>query len=465
MNRIAACAIAAALLGGPALAATSAPPLVIEHVTVVPMTADGAVLSDRTVVVQGGRVTSISPAAEAAIPKGARRISGRGKWLMPSLTDMHVHLENDRLMRLYLLDPSIPDGTVRTEDMFTPFLVNGILQLADMSAMSETVGQRLEVERGDVLGPHVALAAMIDGAKPIWPIGMTRVRQAVRDAKAEGYDLIKAYSQLDLETFTAIVDEARGLKMRVVGHIPGRNKGITEKFFQPGYDLVAHAEEFAQQTPEPVEAEIPRYVEMAKKNGTWLTATLSLDKRLLEETAHPESLKARPEMRFVPPAMYPVVMSHNPYVARASPAQVAYLAKVVAFNAKLAKAFADAGVPVLAGTDSPVPGVVPGFSLHEELEALADAGLTNRQVLEGATRLPAEWLGTIGDRGVVVAGRRADLLLLDADPLADVRNTRKIAAVIDGGIWLPRAELDRRLKVLDERYAALREAAARRAAH
>ena len=301
----------------------------------------------------------------------------------------------------------------------------------------------------------------------IWPIGMTRVatnpvegRQAVRDAAAEGYEIIKAYGNLDLPTFTAIVEEARRLKLTVVGHIPQRGKGITDKFFQPGFTMVAHAEEFAQQTAVPSEADIPRYVAMAKQNGTWLTATLTLNERLVEQTAHPETLKTRPEIGFLTPLFHSVVTNHNPYVAQASPKRIEYLSKIVAFNAKLVRAFGEAGIPVLAGTDTPVPGLVAGFSLHDELEAMARTGLDNRRVLEGATRLPAEWLGVDADRGTVAVGKRADLILLDGDPLADVANTRRISAVIAGGRYLPRAELDRDMLALDERYAAIRKPAA-----
>ncbi|WP_422928961.1 amidohydrolase family protein [Singulisphaera sp. PoT] len=438
------------------------PPLMIEHVTVLTMTADGVMLQDQTVTIREGRIAKIEASAEAKVETGVRKIDGTGKFLMPGLTDAHVHLENDRILRMFLKNPEIPTGTIRTEDIFLPYVANGVLQVFNLSATSETVGQRDEVESGRVVGPHIALAAMIDGPDPIWPLGMTRVaatpndgRQIVRDASVEGYEIIKVYSRLDLPTFTAIVDEARKLHMPVVGHIPQRGKGMAEKFFQPGFGMVAHAEEFAQQTNVPAEAEIPHYVEMAKRNGTWLTATLSLDERLLEQVSHPESLRSRPELHFLTPLVYEMVTEHNPYVGRADAKYVEYLRAIVAFNRKLVKAFAEAGIPVLAGSDTPVPGMVAGFSLHDELEVMARCGLSNKQVLEGATRLPAEWLGIAQDRGVIAPGRRADLLLLDADPMADVANTRKIAAVIAGGRFLARSALDQQMKALKDRYLRL----------
>jgi len=444
--------IAAAELG------RSQPPisdLVIEHVTVIPMTPPAVEIPDATVAIHEGKIAAISRHGIDRTNRGVQRINGKGKWLIPALTDAHVHLENDRLLRLFLNQPRLPDGLVRTDDALLPYVANGILQIFDLSAMSETLAQRAEVESGRVLGPKIITAAMIDGVLPIWPIGLTRVagnpedgRKAVRDAAAEGYDLIKVYSKLDLATFTAIVDEAKKAGLRVVGHIPARHQGITEKFFQPGFDLVAHAEEFAQQTAVPDEAAIPRYVEMAKRNGTGLIATLSLDDRLLEETRDASTLRSRPEIAYLHPVLRTFVIDHNPYVAAANPDRVAYLERIVAFNRKLTAAFSAAGVVVFAGTDALVPGIVPGFSLQDELSALVAAGLTPRQALESATSAPCAWLGQLRNCGVVAPGARADLLLLDADPIANISNTRQISAVIAQGRYLARAELDRRLREL-----------------
>jgi imidazolonepropionase-like amidohydrolase len=435
-------------------------PMVITDVTVLPMTPDAAPLSHVSVTFENGRIAAIESGTPAKLPAGARRIDGRGKWLMPGFSDMHMHLGNDRMGRIYLGDPTLADGSFTLEDELTPFLANGVLQIFNLSSMSETIGQRVEVESGRVLGPHIATAAMIDGSPPIWPLGMTRAaatpedgRQAVRDAKAEGYEFIKVYSKLTLETFTAIVDEARQQHMRVVGHIPGRGQGITEKFFIPGFDLVAHAEEFAQHTDPPDHAAIPRYVEMAKRNGTWLVGTLSLDERIAEEIRDPDSLKRRDDLRHQHPRVYDIVINGNPYTKDRSEGRIRYVQAVVDFNCPLVKSFTAAGIPVLTGTDSPVPGVAPGFSLHDEFEALSKCGMTNLQVLESTTRRAAEWLGALPDRGTVEAGKRADLVLLDANPLEDISNTRRIAAVIVGGNYLSRAELDRRMAHLAARNA------------
>jgi imidazolonepropionase-like amidohydrolase len=445
-------------LAAPPDAVPAAETLAIEHITVLPMTRAGKPIADATVLIRNGRIEAIVSAAGK--PPGAdyRRVDGRGKWLMPGLTDMHTHIENVRMLRLVLKSPDIPASAIRNDDVFAPYLANGVVQVLDLQAMSETIGQRIEVDAGRVLGPHIVAAAMIDGPDPLWPVGMTRVaataqdgRQAVRDAAAEGYDVIKVYSRLSLDTFSAIVDEARRLKMPVVGHLPERERGNTDKFFQPGFAMVAHAEEFAQQTARPSREAISKYVDMMKRNGTWLTATLSLDDRLLEATRDPKTLRERPEIKVLHPMWRDVVVNHNPYVAQASPQRIEFLSDLVDFNRELVKQFVAAGIPVVAGSDSPVPGVVPGYSLHDEVAALVRAGMTNVQALESATRLPCEWLGALAECGTVEPHKRADLIVLDRDPLQDVNNLKSISAVLIGGRYLSRAFLDERIAELAAR--------------
>jgi hypothetical protein len=136
--------------------------------------ARGRALTDMTVTIRNGRIASITPSSGARVPGKVRSIDGRGKWLMPGFSDMHMHLENDRMGRLHVGDPTLPDGTFTLEDALTPYLANGVLQVFSLASMSETIGQRVEVESGRVLGPHIATAAMLDGSPPMWPLGMTR---------------------------------------------------------------------------------------------------------------------------------------------------------------------------------------------------------------------------------------------------------------------------------------------------
>lgn len=427
--------------------------LVIEHATVLPMTG-AAPLPGASVVIEGGKIAAILAPGDPR-PRGHKRIDARGKFLVPGLTDAHVHLMSDDVAKLYMgmLKLDLPTAT-SMPDVTLPYLANGVTQVFNLQATPGDLAQQREIASGKVQGPTIVTAAMIDGDPPGWPVGMTRVarnpeegRAQVRKA-AEGYQLIKPYGQLDLETFTAILDEARKLNLPVVGHIPGRGQD-TAKFLLPGLGMVAHAEEFAQRTSSPDSTLIPRYVELAKASGTGLITTLTLNDRLLEMVRDPESLAARPELASLHPSVRKIWVEHNPYVSRATPSYIAFLERIVAFNKQLVKAFADAGIPILTRTDAVVPGVVPGFSLQDELAALVAAGLSNQQALTAATRAPCDWIKR--NCGTIAVGMRADLLLLDADPLADIANTRRIHALVLGGRPIEKAELDRRMAALTAR--------------
>lgn len=455
-------AIVASCLSSPLASHAADQPSVvaIEHATVLPMTEDGGAITDATVIIRDGRIASVGPAGAAQVPARAKRVNARGKWLMPALVDMHVHVGNERMMRMLLGIRDLPPGTIDPADLFIPYVANGVLQVVNMSAQSEAFGPRDAVESGKLLGPHMVLAAMIDGSPPLWPMGRSAAtpsdgRQLVRDVKAEGYDLVKVYGNLDIDTFTAVIDEARKQKMRVLGHLPALGKAPPERVLIPGYDMIAHAEEIAHASPAMSDADIARYVELARRNGTALTATLLLDERILEQTLDPRSLQRLTGYPYVHPVELPLWLDMNMYASRNSPERIERLRRTVDFNRRLVKAFSSAGILILPGTDSSISGVVGGFALHEELEAMVAAGMTNEQVLNAATRQSMEWLGVADDRGTVQPGKRADLLLLDADPLADISNTRKIAAVIAGKRYLPRAELDRMLADLAARYAAM----------
>lgn len=435
-------------------------PIMIENVSVLPMTTSSAVIHNATVILENGRIKSIMRLNENNYPLNVRRIDGSGKWLIPGLADMHVHIENPRMINL-LSGPNGPAvKSVNDEDVLLPYLANGVLQVLNLGAMSESVGQRDGVESGRILGPHIALAAMVDGANPIWPIGFTRVaatpedgRQVVRDIKAEGYDFVKIYSGLDYPTFEAIIDEAEINEIKIVGHIPGRRLNQTEKFLRPGFDLVAHAEEFAFQASDVSAAErsIEHYVKLAKQSNTWLISTLTLDERIDQQMTDFSSVARRPELPYIHPGLRYIWLFNNGY-ENSSPERKAMVKNLVRFNRKLVKAFFDAGIPVLAGTDAGVPGVAPGFSLPDEFEALARAGLPNEEILFANTYLAASWLNVLSDRGTIEPGKRADLVLLDGDPTIDISNIRKIDAVFLHGRHISRAELDTMMGKLAQKY-------------
>lgn len=434
----------------------------IEHVSVLPMTREGTVIADATVVVRDGVIVDLGPTGKLHAPRGLRRIDGRGKWLMPGLSDMHVHLLNWGLIKLQMPQAKLPADFLRTEDVALPFIANGVTQIQDMGSLPELLQQRREIDSGAVLGPHYSLAGMVDGPHPVWP-GVARVaaspeegRRAVREIKAQGFDFVKVYSRLDLDTYHAILDEAQAQGIRVVGHLPDAGRGHPDAVLVRGLTMVAHAEEYAKYSPDFTDHDIERLLAPTLENHIWLTPTLITMHWIAGQTRDASVVAANPYLKYTHPALVAQWLHANRYVESATPKRVLLFQNIEDFNSRLVRAFAAAGVPILTGTDAIVPGVVYGFSLHDELEMLARAGMTNSQVLQSSTRLAAEFLRVADKRGTLEVGKAADMLLLDADPLADVSNTRRIAAVVVGGRYLSRAQLDGMMNNLAARFAAIK---------
>jgi imidazolonepropionase-like amidohydrolase len=426
-------------------------PLVIKNVNIIPMTSDNKVIENATIVIEGNKIVSINK----PVPPSAKVIDGKGKWLIPGLMDMHVHTPTDgHFNNTY--PTRVATVFTSTQDVMTPFIANGVTTMFDLNATGGHFGQRNEILRGDVIGPRMALAAMINGGKGSGRIANTPDdgRQSVRMAKAEGYEFIKVYSDLNIETYKAILDEAGKQGMKVVGHIPNSFKGLLAEAFVPHWDLVAHAEEFAKHCEECNDHEAQQFAKIAKENGTWVIPTLTIIDRALDQSRSPDSILTLEGFPYVHPLMQNKWLTANIHYQGTSPERVGRLEKIAKFNRLLVKAFKEAGVPMITGTDAGCSGVVAGFSLQDELELLVNAGMTPEEVLMCATRLPATWLGIDSKVGTVEEGKFADLILLDANPLTNIKNTRKIAGVFVNGKWLDKATIHKMLADLAKKYAS-----------
>ncbi len=427
---------------------------VIKNVNIITMTSPNSTINNVTVVITDNHIENIN----GEIPKNAKIIDGSGKWLIPGLIDMHVHLAYD----FYIGQKNItqvPDIIFNTQDVMTPIIANGVTTVLDLNSNTNHIVQKKEIEKGYVLGPRMALAALIDGGE-----GQGRNvnnpelgRQVVRDAKVEGYDFIKVYANLNIETYKAIIDEANKQQMKVIGHIPDAFKGNLKDAFVTGFGMVAHAEELTNYAVDYSVQEAQQMAELLKNNGTWFSPTLTTMERILSQVKSLDELKALPSLKYVHPLLQSKWLTANKYNKMSSPEDIAHFEKYVKFNLLLVKACKEAGVPIVAGTDAGTSSVVVGFSMHDELELLVKAGLTNEETLRSATTLPAEWLGIDKQIGTVEVGKLADLILLDENPLIDIKNTRKIAGVFLNGNWLDKTKLNAILSDLSKRNTASKD--------
>lgn len=423
----------------------------IKNVNVIPMTVENKILEKATVLIKDNKIIAIN----TFIPDSAEIIEGTGKWLVPGFIDMHVHNLADINFSANYPTKGATLFT-DTQDFMVLYVANGVTTAFELSGRVEHFGQRNEIIKGEVLGPRIALAALIDGDGGSGMVATTPSdgRQTVRLAKALGYEFIKVYSRLNRETYTAIIDEADKQGMKVVGHIPSAFQGRIEEAFVPHFGMVAHAEEYSKQTKDFSDQDAQRFADLAKKNGTWLTPTLITIVRIAEQARSLDSIRYLQAFPYVSPLIQSKWLTSNQYNQGATPERVAYFEKMIEFHNRLIKAFKNAGVPIVAGTDAGTSGVVWGFSLHDEMELLVKAGLTPAEALASATRLPAMWLGIEDKIGTVEVGKYADLVLLDANPLDDIHNTRKISGVFCNGRWVDKEKIDTMLSDVAKRNAA-----------
>ena len=383
--------------------------LAVTHVTVIDVE-NGRALADRTVVAEGPRIAAVAPAARARVPRGARIVDGRGRFLIPGLWDMHVHMFG-------VLPPSAEDPAART--YFLPaFLAHGITGVRSMFDDLGAIRRLREAEPGfEVLssGP------VLDGDPPYFQgfIGCKtpeQARAAVQRVKREGGDFLKVYSLLSREAYFAIVDEAAKQGLRIAGHLP--NSVTAAEASDAGQRSFEHLMGVPNDP-----ALFARFV----RNGTWQTPTLVALRA--PAFAGDPAFENDPRVAGLPEAirqywkMQMAEMQHWGKDAADRRARFGEQFRTVA-------AMRRAGVKILAGSDTPNPYVFPGVSLHEELSLLVEAGLTPAEALRAATLRPAEFLGRLDRAGSIAPGKNADMVLLDGNPLADIANTRRIAAVI-----------------------------------
>lgn len=418
-----------------------APPLrtvAFVGVNLIPMEKE-LVVKDQTVIVKNGRIAEIGPVDRVKPPADAVHVDARGKFLMPGLIDMHVHVFSDpKEMRL--------------------FVANGITTVRNMAGQPNHLKLRQQIAAGQVFGPTLyTCGPLLLGYKD-----PKTVTQQVADQCAAGYDCIKLYNIFDWspEAYKAAIDTPRDKKVPAVGHLP-HNLPI-ETTLVPGRQTVEHVEEllypyFLKQENRLDEAKIPYVTKLMTDSGIAIDPTLTVYHyiSLIVGNDSFQQLVKRPELKYISPRVRNQWISNNSYRNRFSEANLPFLEKTMAFLRTLAKDLHDSGVKTLLGTDTSEdqPFVLPGFSIHEELQELVKAGLSPYEALRAGTVNAAEILNASDEIGTVQVGKRADLLLLNANPLQDISAANRRAGVMLRGRWIPESELQKMLEELSAGYA------------
>jgi imidazolonepropionase-like amidohydrolase len=430
----------------PFVACAQSPPadstVAITHVTII----DGASLAprrDQTVVIRGDRIVAAGPAV--TVPPGARVIEGRDKYLVPGFWDMHVHT-------------TVPEG----RSLLALYVANGVTGVRDLASEWPLISTwRTEIARGELVGPRIIAAGpyLEGGAMPI-PHLLARnpaeASAAVDSLIAMGVDVVKLHGQMNRETWFAAAHRARERGVPFTGHVP-RSVGSAAAS-DSGISSIEHllsvpmpctsAESLALAPPFPVQAAIGRcssedQVALAARfvrNGTWLTPTFVAAYEIAEWPLR--GLPGDSAERFLPSELRRFVLELFPMPDSIPLGAESVGRAAVAKRLKQVAALHRAGVGILTGTDAPLRNSPPGFGLHEEMALLVRGGMTPYEALHAATTAPVRFLGMLDSLGTVAEGKLADLVLLDADPLADIRNTRRINSVFARGRYRDRAALD-----------------------
>jgi imidazolonepropionase-like amidohydrolase len=406
----------------------------------------------RTVVIEDGRIVAIDSARGAKIPDGAQRVDGRGRFLIPGLADMHVHLFN-------LVSRRPPNDW-----MFPLYVANGVTSVREMNADAGAIAQvarwRTQFDAGELVAPRIVAAGIaVRGDSP------TDAAHQVDAAAAAGAEFIKVFSEIPAANWRAALDAARRHWLPVAGHAPAAVAlADTASAGHPSNEHLMQAYEACSS----IQTEL-----LDARHGLAGDALLALrdaqEARALAAFDDSACRRVSRALAAAGQAQVPTLVLADEDSLRSETAENdprwhylrederARWRRLIAgyseHDAELAKLrwpvarrivsiMHKAGVRIMTGTDAPMPGVYPGFSVHEEMALLVAAGFTPLEALRAATFAPAEFLGIAGVAGSAEVGMRADLVLLDADPTRDIANTRRINAVVIDGRLLRRDALD-----------------------
>ncbi len=426
----------------------------ITGATVITMRGD-SVLRDATLLVRDGRIAAVGRRADVRVPREARVVDGRGRYVIPGLADMHAHLYADEW---------VPDSVAPYE--LGVMVAQGITAVRLMIGTPTHLALRREVQTGKTVGPQLWVASPQlsgDSAVHTWLVrSPDAARRAVRDARAQGYDFIKLTTNITPDVFDAVVATAGEERLKVTGHVDPR-VGVARTL--AARQQIEHFDNYMESVladSAPTRTSVSDvgayrvanwasldHVDMAKvdaiagataRAGVAVTPTLAFFRLWFATHTADEDVRARPDYAHIPPAMRDLYERGRARYWQ-NPPSATRRQRYIDVRNRLVRAVIDSGGTILAGSDGPGGLMGYGWGLHRELEMLVAAGLTPHQALNAATRAPAAWLGEEEEWGSITAGTRADFILLDANPLDDIRNTNTIRGVSIGGRWIDAEEL------------------------
>ncbi len=406
------------------------------NVNVLPMDRD-QVLTAHTVVVEGDWIRSVG--ADIEVPSGAHIIDGTGKFLMPGLAEMHGHV------------PRPDEPAQYTEDVLFLYVANGITTVRGMLGAEGQLELRQRANSSELIAPNLYLAGpSFSGSSVNSP---EQAVAMVRSQAAEGWDLLKVLPGPTKDEFDAMATAAAEEGIRFGGHVPA-DVGLIHalNMNQETFDHIDGYVEYLRSEDRPEDEMLEEAIALTKEKGAWIVPTMALWE-VLHGTIDLEDLRAYDELKYMPRAVvdnwFRVVegRQRNPGYDRAAALEL------IRTRMRVLRALHKSGVRILMGTDAPQFFSVPGFSLHRELERMVDAGMSNYAILDSGTRAVGEYFAHKDVFGTISEGSRADLLLVDGNPLDDLAHLKELSGVMVRGNWLGRSEIQARLENIEESHS------------
>ncbi len=440
------------------VASVSAQTVAFTNVNVIPMDRE-RLLANQTVLVKNGAIVEIGDAKKVKLPKDAVRIDGNGKYLIPGLVDMHTHLLSD--------SDEYPDSIGPHE--LRVMAANGVTTIRFMIGTPELLALRSRSASGEIEAPTIFVASPhLTGREQGNNFVVNtpeEAREAVRKSKAAGYDFIKVTTFIKPEVYEAAVDEAAKQNIRVVGHADSRFVGVERAWkakqqieHLDGYmelllradapmkgsvsDLYIYNPENWKSFDYIDESKIPEVARKTVASNPYVNPTHHFMKNSFGRLRTEDEIRKQPDFRFYPAKVQQQWLDFYKKNRFINTVPLEKRARWIKLREQLIKAIYDAGGRIMTGSDTPEFLWLYGFGMHHELKALKDAGLSNYAALEAATKNPSMFLGTIAKVGTIQKGKRADLILLNANPLDDISATENRAGVMLKGKWHPQQELN-----------------------
>lgn len=422
--------------------ASPEPVYAFEQVKVIPMDEE-RVLDNQTVIVRGDRIIRIGASDDIPIPAEAQRIDGRGQYLMPGLAEMHGHIP----------PPNLPDAIPAgyTEDVLFLYLAGGITTVRGMLGFEGQLELKEQVLAGNMQGPTLYLAGPSFNGNSI--SSPEQAEQKVRTQNEQGWDLLKVHPGLTREEYDAMARTAHEVGIPFGGHIP-EDVGLVHAL-EMGQQTIDHLDgyiAFLDAEDRPVDKEkLEEAVRRSKEAGVWVVPTMALWETLIGSADY-DRMRQYPEIRYMPEV---VVNNWNKFITQTEN-NTADNREQTGIHAQnrldLLKALNDGDVPVLMGTDAPQIYSVPGFSIHRELAVMKQSGMSNYDILQSGTFNVGMYFKDTDAFGTVTPGQRADLLLLQGNPLDDLEHLKNYSGIMVRGQWLSKEEINSRLDEISSRY-------------